>query len=341
MKSEANAIEHCVAAPRIRHFPFSISHFPFRPRGAFTLVELLVVVAIIVLILGIVGPAVTSMWNQRLESQAQIVVAGALQSVQMQARTRGERGLFFYLDGDVQKIAVIESTTRLYDSSNSTNPWIVTSPPPPSPPPAPTQPPEPYILADCFDVSAGFVYRVPSPYRVMPRGVVETNTTGNERYTWNDIEVNHEDVFTSPASPAAGNQRHRNFFSVVFGPDGRLRVGRDVLVHDPENRTGLLRQNRVAKYYDSVGNPVDFPTRWDGKATKPDGLVATPTTPVALNFPGVDGVLVYDESLFKELPLAGKAGAGEQDRRTWAARKGQPYYINRMSGELVRGPVGE
>jgi len=279
-----------------------------------------------VLILGIVGPAVTSMWNQRLESQAQIVVAGALQSVQMQARTRGERGLLFYLDDGIQKIAVIESARTLLDSSNSANPQIT----------------EPNILADCFDVSAGMIYRVPSPYRVVPRGVLDTNTPGNERNTWNDVEVNHEDVYTSLGNPAAGNQRHRNYFTVVFGPDGRLRVGREVLVHDPANRTGLFRQNKVTKYYDSSGTAVNFPNRVDGKTTKPDNLVATSTSPsAAINFPAVDGVLVYDESVFKEMPLAGNAGPGELDRRTWAARNGQPYYINRMSGELVRGPVGE
>jgi len=297
--------------------------------NSFTLVELLVVVAIIVLILGIVGPAVTSMWNQRLESQAQIVVAGALQSVQMQARTRGERGLLFYLDGDAQKIAVIESAHEVLDGHSTTTPQATLT--------------QPNIVADCFRVMEGMIYRVPSPYRAMPRAVLDTNTLGNEGNTWNDIEVNHEDVFSSPASPAAGNQRHRNFFTVVFGPDGRLRVGRDVLIYDPDNRTGLGTQEGVHTYYDGGGTDGPLPQTIapDGGyvATQVDGLVATPgSSPIALNFPCVDGVLVYDESVFKELP---RAGPGEQDRRDWAARNGQPYYINRMSGELVRGPVGE
>jgi hypothetical protein len=54
----------------------------------------------------------------------------------------------------------------------------------------------------------------------------------------------------------------------------------------------------------------------------------------ALNFPSVDGLLVYDESLF--------AGAGDaKDKRKFLIESGLPFYVHRFTGVVIRGPVGE
>ena len=56
--------------------------------------------------------------------------------------------------------------------------------------------------------------------------------------------------------------------------------------------------------------------------------------PVAINFPSVDGLLVYDDSLFNEFDV-------DKDKRDFLFRTSQPIYVNRLTGSVVRGPVGE
>ena len=56
--------------------------------------------------------------------------------------------------------------------------------------------------------------------------------------------------------------------------------------------------------------------------------------PVAISFPSVDGLLVYDDSLFNEFDV-------DRDKRDFLLRTSQPMYVNRLTGSVVRGPVGE
>jgi len=302
-----------------------------RARCAFTLIELLVVVAIILLILSVVGPGVTKMWDQRLESQAETVVAGAIRSTQMQARTGGERGLLFYMDGNEQKIAPIRPGRRVGSESGGTIDHL-------------------YVVADVFEVTDGMIYRIPPPFRVCPRNVVDEYTPPRDPVTWNDWELNNKDVFTSPPVSGRGTQRHCNFFAIVFGPDGRLRVGRNVLIHDADydpnepdeerrkDRTGLLDRSArpAARYYDANGTPQPFPTPFGGSVPRIERLVAANVSGgvTALNFPCVDGVLVYDGTYYWDLPDA-------EARRDFLREKAVPYYVSRLTGDIMRGPVGE
>lgn len=290
---------------------------------AFTLIELLVVVAIIMLILSVVGPGVTKMWDQRLGSQAETVVAGAIRSTQMQARTGGERGLFFYMDGDEQKIVPIRPVRKVKGQPDPID--------------------QINVVADVFEVTDGMIYRVPPPFRVCPRNVVDEYAPSNDPCTWNEWELNNRDVFASPPTTGKGNQRHCNFFALVFGPDGRLRVGRNVLIYDGDetkDRTGLLAQGAssdpAVQYYDAAGTPQTFPALYDGSPSRLENLVAANVSGkvTALNFPCVDGVLVYDGTYYWDLPDAAA-------RREFFREKAIPYYVSRLTGDIIRGPVGE
>jgi len=160
--------------------------------------------------------------------------------------------------------------------------------------------------------------------------------------------LNNKDVFTSPPVSGRGTQRHCNFFAIVFGPDGRLRVGRNVLIYDPDfdrndnppkNRTGLLDpedRRPATRYYDANGTPQPFPTPFGGSVPRIERLVAANVSGgvTALNFPCVDGVLVYDSTYYWDLPDA-------EARRDFLREKAVPYYVSRLTGDIMRGPVGE
>jgi type II secretory pathway pseudopilin PulG len=273
-----------------------------------------VVIAIIGLILGLILPGVSAMWDQRLEAQAETVAAGALRSVQMQARNTGERGLFFYLEDGVQKIAIIESATSVKNPCSSSGPITAQQ-----------------ALADCFEIVSGFDQRFPPPYRVVPATI----------FSWSDDAINRLDA-TALGGNRDTNQRHRNFFSIVFGPDGGLIVGRDVLVYDPTGLTGLAPADST-EYYNGSGTPTDFLIA-SGACLR---MIADAAAEghAAINFPSVAGLLVYDESLFQEIvdptepPPGGAATAGL--RRQWLQMNGRPYYVSRLTGSVIRGPVGE
>jgi hypothetical protein len=53
-----------------------------------------------------------------------------------------------------------------------------------------------------------------------------------------------------------------------------------------------------------------------------------------IDFHSVDGLLVYDNATFREY-------GDPAQRREYLLRTGQPLYIARHSGEVVRGPLGE
>ena len=63
-------------------------------------------------------------------------------------------------------------------------------------------------------------------------------------------------------------------------------------------------------------------------------LVVDEQGDVAVNFPSVDGLLVYDDSSFNNLE-------SEEAKRDFLLRTGRPFYISRMTGAVIRGPRGE
>jgi type II secretory pathway pseudopilin PulG len=73
-------------------------------------VEMVVVIAVIVILLALVVPAATQMWNQRAVSDAENAISGLLMTTRAKAMQgdMGEMGLFFFVDkSGVQQVATI------------------------------------------------------------------------------------------------------------------------------------------------------------------------------------------------------------------------------------------
>jgi type II secretory pathway pseudopilin PulG len=313
-----------------------------RRRGAFSLIELVVTLGVLTILLGITLPAVSSMLEGKNRAQIQNTVRGILRSARVRALNSRETGLFFFLDGDVQKAVFIEAEP--VDKTDADGDGVpdqdvnVTD----------------QAAADRFRVLPEEVFVFPPPFRVTPLDVLQKeddNPTAD--YIWDDIELATE----RPSTRADGDLRynvegpryHRNFCTIIFDAQGKLVVGRSVLIHDapapstpPAKVFGLttgLRLEPASKYQPQGNGPpnvaaVDLDTGSPG-ADVADLVFSKENgagQPIALNFPSVDGVLLYDDSLFKELP-------GE--RREFIARTGQPMYISRQTGRVIAGPVGE
>jgi len=337
------------------HSAFSIQHSAFR---AFTLVEMVIVIGIIILLSAMVLPAASQMWRDRKLADAQNMVSGMLMVARAKALegNAGETGLFFYVDDqNVQHVAAISPQP---DDPNE---------------PMPTDPTKLKERQDrmnwqtdpkwhnVFTVTKSRSYTLPAPMRAVPRYAVCEPVGANStcdpnaatpppKYTLftNDELANNNFANAKIDNDHQVGQMHRNFFTIIYSPDGGLEVGRDVLIrdtYDPARCSGsasLLsgditgirvgtancKKPDVARFYKQDNTPTDILI----DATV--NFLATDNNDVAINFPSVDGLLVYDDALFNE---AGDAAA----KRKYLLDSAQPFYIQRLTGAVVRGPVGE
>lgn len=291
------------------------------PRG-FTLIEMMVVVAIVLVLLGLVLPAASTLWNDRKRAGAVNMIQGLLMTTRAKAMQAGgaERGFLAFVDDQgVQHLVPIEQPLdHLPD----------------------------LVWQDVFEIAEGPDHLLPAPMRVVPRYVVEDPAADPDGWnTFSEEELGNRDF---DSLPAGGNQaqRHRNYFAMVFSTDGQLLVNRDVLIIQDEDADG----NRVG---DRTGLPVgpgppDPPTTTEyysetdvkteidptGAATPiPFLVVDDGSTDVAINFRSVDGLLVYDDSLFNDVPAA--------EKRSFLLGTARPLYVSRYTGMVIRGPVGE
>ena len=285
-------------------------------RPAFTLVELVVVVTIILIILGLVGPALTEVWQGRKESEA----INTLQGLLMTARARSleadavESGYFIYVDAQgTQHLAPIEQVySRVADPA-----W-----------------------QDVFAIAGDRDHVLPAPMRIVPRYVVD-DPTGHASYElFSDDELVNNDYNVLPQG-GDPSQRHRNFFTLIFSVDGQLLVNRSVLVKDVDadddkigDRTGLpvgiADETGANMFYARDGAKLTL-----GLGDPTSMLLVDPETPtVALNFPSVDGLLVYDNTVLTSAPAPEVA-------RALLLKDAQPLYVSRWTGVVIRGPVGE
>lgn len=317
---------------------------------AFTLVEMVVVVGIVIVLLGIALPAVSKVWDERRVAAARSTLRGALMLARRNALTpeTGDCGLLFALDGEGrQKIYMIRqelAPLSQVESLTNDEPYEL---------PIPIQ----QLASERRFVLMKEEFTLPLPLRAVPRYVIDPESSNQpEKFLgFSDEELVNEDFEMPQATLWQERQRHRNYFTLIFsGSDGRLVPRRDVLIVDEPIdtqegpvgiRTGLpVADVAVVKY-----NPQDRPSS-GGPTAKIDptdslalkGLIIDPASnlsdPSAINFSSVDGVLLYDNDAFV---AAGDAVAQADLRRQQLINTAQPFYVAGLSGEVIAGPLGE
>ncbi|MCH8149766.1 MAG: prepilin-type N-terminal cleavage/methylation domain-containing protein [Planctomycetes bacterium] len=303
-----------------------------RHAGGFTLIEMVVVMAIVLVLAGLVLPGVSTMWEQRKISSAHTIIQGMLQTARSRAMRAGgvETGLLFYLDSSgVQHIASIEQ-----DAAHTAD----------------------IAWENVFRVTGDRLYTLPAPMRAVPRYVVDMDAGDPPTYFSEEELARELNEFDQLGTQTNSAQRHRNIFTMVFSSEGQLIARRDVLILDVDKDGGTEDPPRgdisgmkvgydwsappgmaiVASFYEQ--NDAIVPTKSTPPATGPvtlpflifDELAGN----VAINFPSVDGLLVYDNSAFRSLDLAA-------DKQKFLLDTAQPFYVNRYTGAIIRGPLGE
>jgi len=341
-----NKLDHSVTATRFAGQPAA---------RAFTLIEMSVVLAIISLLALISLPSISQMWTDNKLANIETTMGGLLKSARMRSLSGREYGLFFFVQGDLQKVA-----------------FIVADPPDLTVPANVDFPPNPDLgrrgdgrtagnddevtaqdTADRFRVLGDNVFTIPVPFRVTPVDVLEEPDDGGK---WSDEQLANEVYDSSEVvrGRLKGARNHRSFFTILFSPEGRLLSGRSVLLHDPADTA-------VDSGFTGLGLVTGLPVEEASKYQLPDTGSGLPTKPfsssrvklpsmlsatgrrggggVALNFPSVDGLLVYDDSFFRDLP-DGPVTPPDEDKRDFLRRTGRPFYVSAQTGVVIRGPVG-
>jgi hypothetical protein len=305
---------------------------------------MIVVISIILIILGLVLPAANTLWQERKSAEAENTIQGLFMTARAKALEAGavETGLFFFVDKEgVQRIVTIArlKPLTLQDASGQ---------------PCSNPTPNPFAYDRVFRITEERDYVLPAPIRAVPRYVVEDHKA-HPNDPWNAFspdELCRQDFNASVANNSDQDQaqRHRNYFAVVFDTDGQLLVGRDVLIYDKDedgNNFGDRTHLSVGPGpCPDVATTVNYHAR-AGAAQPIDPTGADEAVPflieddksIAINFPSVDGLLVYDDSLFTALP--GQTPEELEAKRDFLLRTGQPFYISRWTGVVVRGPRGE
>ena len=326
---------------------------------SFTLVEMLTVVVIIILILGFALPGFTSVWEERKVAQVVTTLHGVLASTRAKAMRGAERGLFFYVDQNTQRQMIVPIVSDPPSQDLSGHEYVLDCGLDPT-----AEEPDP--ITDCisypmtehrFRTIEGDIHELPAPIRVAPRELLLLDENGDPR--WEAPDIAH-DRYSEPAVVVQW-PRHRNFFTVIFGPDGRLIAGRDVIIHDTALRnpdTGALFASPTGyrtklpvgdptKYYTNLdpNDPSDT-EKFDPKDERPlyDIIVEMDQTSIppqpghAINVRSADALLVYDDNVLAETP---HINADDTFKRQYLLKNARPIYISRLTGEVFEGPRGE
>ncbi len=310
-------------------------HPTIRNRFAFTLLELVVVLGIIAFLAVVTLPAVSRMMEDSRLTETENKIKGLLRSARSRAMDNKEAGLFFFVQDGVQKAVFIAAEQNGVGMTQQTT-------------------------ADRFRVLEGNVFAFPPPYRVVPRGVLDReDRPGNQvgPFYWSNLELASDDYRDMVQEDGNRPQNHRNFFTILFTAEGHLLTREIVLIHDgdeetdgasdaapgtsgevPGTVTGLPVAT-VAVYQDAAGDQfLDFNPPPPSGISLSAMLTSGEPQKAALNFPSVDGLLVYDDSVFRdylEIP------DGPTLLRQYLIESAAPYYVSRQSGMVIAGPKGE
>lgn len=313
--------------------------------GGFTLVEMLVVITIVLIALTMVLPSAHKIWEERKVAEAENLIQGLLMTTRARSlRDDGvESGLFFFIDS--------KGTQRIQSIKRDSEGELACQ--------EPCQNLLGNARARCFtscQVAWGNVFVVtsdrqqslPEPMRVVPRYVVDSSDLDFEEFDEVELANNFFEELPDDEDQA---QRHRNFFTMVYSSDGTLLIWRDVLIRDDDvdqdtlgDITGLavgydLDEDKanVTQYYKRSGAPADIDSTGHVPPQAVPFLIVDPEDlddPIAVNFASVDGLIAYDDARFNNFDT-------DKQKREYLLLQGQPYYVNRLTGAVIKGPTGE
>lgn len=306
-------------------------------RRAFTLVELITVIAIIGILLGAVLPGAAKMWSQRNEAGTSNMLRGLLLSARSQAIRTGGRGLFFYIDEEgQQRIVFIEADppgTAPGDQdvidcqADISEDYCITQP----------------EAVNRYRVVPGKIYTIPAPYRVAADWSLDADPNSTGIWSSWPQQLRNDD-FPLDTSGADTPRYHRNFFTVLFNVRGEMVVGQDAMIHDPNIDAALdphslgdvtrLKVFAVNDTWYQVGlntpSNAEF-TTLDADPKLFDMVILDDGR--AANFRSVGGFVVYDESIME--------GLLSVEMQSSLLSDGQPVYVSRYTGDVIFGPRGE
>lgn len=268
---------------------------------AFTLVEMLVVLAIVVAVLALVIPGL-SVWEGHKVATALNQCSGLLKSAQTQAlNQRRVVGLLFFIDpaSGAQNILPIEPALH---------------------------PAWPERTAERFRVANATAFALPKPMRVVPLAVLDPQAWSVEQLADNDLQATAGLGAPDPpydGTAATGAQFQRNFFVVLFDPTGEARPGKRVFIWDPDppDRLDPMPHPGLRTGLTVSGTEHE----WAPGAVIADGPAGQEPP---LLFESATGLLLYDDESFQELPAG---------RREFLRDNSEPLYFHPRTGRILHG----
>lgn len=283
-------------------------------RRAVTLTEMLVVTGVVVLVLSLALPAFT-IWESRKVQDAINQVSGVVKAAQSRAMSDNtEIGLFFYIDPRTATQCVLPIAPALDASS-------------------------PMTTAERFRLRDTDPFKLPKPMRVTPFAVLDDGCDDEDPLCWSPEQLADDNLRNVPDNASItigtpipydpdngdyGTQYHRNFFVILFRPDGSIAMNRRIVIWDgdpepsvsnlgdeqPGFRTGLTVSSFANIVTDAETRPISFaPTR---------------------------GVIIYRNDTYDLF--------AEEDPgllRPFLEREGDPLFIHPRTGQVIKGQPGD